>query len=102
MPPERNEEERREIIRRLERRYQEAETKRLHAEQEAAYARVEKSNLESARLRAQGPFPESDMCPECWIMHGKLSPLEAARADDPSRYDRWMCRACPYSVDREF
>lgn len=88
MPPEQNEQERREIIRRLERRYQEAQTKSLKAEAEAAEARRAEAALLDAHRRAQLPFPAGDICPECWLTHGRAlvtvhvqsGPLEPLRS----------------------
>ena len=103
MPPEKNEQERREIIGRLERQYQDAEAKRLKGEQDAAFARVEKSNLSGALRRAQLPFPEGDVCPECWITHGRVNPMRPVPSPEPRLYDRWKCPAddCGHTSDRQ-
>jgi hypothetical protein len=102
MPPERNDEERREIIGRVKYLYEQAQTKRLNAEDEAAQFRQKEASLRDAALRAQAPFPSGDVCPECWIMHGKVASLVSATADDPRRYDRFRCgERCGYVIDRD-
>jgi DNA repair exonuclease SbcCD ATPase subunit len=102
MTPEYNDEYRREIIRGLEQRYEQAKAKHLQAETEAAQAKRECDELEAAHRRAQLPFPPGDTCPVCWVRHGRTSDLRAARHDDPDHYDLMECSApdCGYSEDR--
>jgi hypothetical protein len=102
MPPDQSDEDRREIIGRLQHRYQEAETRRLKAEHDAAIARVDKSNLDGALRRAECVFPDGDPCPECWIMHGKRSEMTPIPHPDPKHYDQWRCRECGHIRDREY
>lgn len=102
MSPKEVEQERREVVGRVQYRYQEAETRRLKAEQEAAIARLDQSNLSAAMKRAQLPFPDGDICPECWIMHGRLSSMRPVPSPEPHLFDRWKCLAdnCGHTSDR--
>lgn len=103
MPAERNEQERREIIRRLEQEDRQLAAKAARADAVIAEARRQRDALHASIRRAKLPFPSGDICPECWIVHGVESPLKAVTADDPSRYDRWKCsrEGCGYFTDRE-
>ena len=102
MTPEEGDEHRREIIRGLEYRYQQAKAKHLQKEAEAVQAQRECAELEAAISRAQLPLPADAECPDCWFTHGRSSKLHAAQHDDPDRYDRMECRAqdCSYSEER--
>lgn len=88
MAPEHDEQERRQIIGRLERQYQQAQAKGLKAEAEGSDARGEEAALLDAHRRAQLPFPPGDICSECWITHRSfLPPVDAScgtRACKPS------------------
>lgn len=96
------EEHRREIIGRLERRDQELEALAREAETEAAQARQERTALRPALERANLPFPQGDVCPECWVMYGDTRPLHSVpHPHDARQFDRWRCRVCNHVEDRE-
>jgi len=102
MTPIENEQERREVIRRIEHRYQEAHAKRLKAEAEVVQARQEEAALLNAQRRAQLPIPPGDICPECWVMHGDEHPLRPVPHPHDARHiDRWLCNVCRHVEDRE-
>jgi hypothetical protein len=102
MPPENKDEQRREIIRRLEYQNQRLEAELLEAETKAAELRQKHTAASGARLRAEGPFPAGEPCPECWITHGRDIQMYCIPADDPKDYDRWKCGECGYFEDRRF
>ena len=99
MTAEQGNENRREIIGRLECRYQQA--KAHQAKADAPQAEHESAQLEAARCRAQEPFPPGDIWQECWIMYGRQSDLYPVAHDDPAPYDRMMCGVCDYFEDRQ-
>lgn len=101
MTPEDRDEQRREIIRRLEYQDRELDAKAGKAEAEAAQARHQRADLKAAILRTQGPLPPSSECPECWFIHGRTSVLVAATHEDPADYDRLECKTCGYFEDIE-
>ena len=94
MASEDKDEKRREIIRQLEYRYQQAQAKHLKAEAEAAEAKDELAKLQAARHRVHLPVPEGDICLNCWINHGRSSSYHAIQHDDPDHFDRMECEGC--------
>lgn len=102
MMPKEEEQHRREIIERLERRDQELEGQAREAEAEATRARQERAALKSALGRANLPFPPGDVCPECWVMHGEERPLHSVpHPHNPRHFDRWRCHVCGHVEDRK-
>lgn len=87
-PPEYDEQERREVIGRLEQRYQEAETRRLKGAQDAAIARVDKLNITAQLLRAQTPPDDPNLCLACWAEFADHIPL----TPQPSGYGQDILR----------
>lgn len=102
MIPERGEQERREIIRRLEGEYQDAEAKLRKASDDHSTARADKRNAEARLFRAQSPPEGSNFCLMCWVNHQRLSYLRHVSNPEPRLTDRWMCEAadCGYTEDQ--
>lgn len=100
MSPRKNEQELREIVRRLEQEDLQADSDLAEANARVAEAKTRKKNIQAKRRRAERPFPSDEICPHCWVDHGKISPLHAIPHEDPKHYDRWRCRACGYDDDR--
>jgi hypothetical protein len=102
MPPERAEQERHEIMRRLELEYQEAEAKLRKASHDHSIARVDKHNAEARLFRAQSPPEGSNYCLMCWVNHQRLSRLRPVPSAGPRLSDRWTCASadCGYTEDR--
>jgi hypothetical protein len=100
MPPEKTDEERRQIIGRLEHQYSRFEAEKAKADAEAAALVDKLAATKDALGRAKLPFPPGNVCPECWVMHGEKRPLHAVPHPDPSRYDRWRCPSCEHVEDR--
>lgn len=90
MAPIRDEDERREVIRRLEQEY-------LRAKREHAETQPEHAEAEAALSRLQLPLPPGDVCPECWITHGHTRPLRAVLENGAPQYRRMRCDHCEYS-----
>jgi DNA repair exonuclease SbcCD ATPase subunit len=101
MTSEQGDEYRREIVRRLEQEKQNRDAKRAELEQAKAKLEAEDRASAGAMLRAQAPSLLSDICPSCWIKHGRKSKLHAVQHEDPDHYDRMQCRSCDYFEDRE-
>jgi len=102
MPPELGEQERHEIIRRLEREYQEAQAKLCKASQDHSTARVNKRNAEARLFRAQSPPEGDNFCLLCWVNNQQLSYLRPVPSLEPRLVDQWRCEAngCGHTVDR--
>ena len=98
-----SDDQRRKIIRRVAQLYEDAQAKHRNALEEAAEAERECAELATARLRAQAPFPQSGICPECWFFHGRKSDLKAESHPDSEHYDRLKCEHpdCGYIEDSE-
>ncbi len=73
----------------------------LEAEQVVAKHREEQATAREAIPRARLPLPEPDICPRCWILHGRRTPLIAVPHPDPSKFDRMKCRSCEYIENRD-
>ncbi len=101
MAPKENEQERREVIRRVQYRDQELQRQAAQAQAELDHAKAERDKIKDALSRAESPFPAGDICPECWIMHGEARELRAVPHPDSKHFDRWICRACGHTRDRE-
>jgi hypothetical protein len=97
-----SEQERREMIGRLERENQQAEAKLLKARRDHSAARVDKHNAEARLLRAQSPPDSSNFCLPCWVNHQRLSRLRPIASSEPRLVDQWKCEAddCGHVEDR--
>ena len=100
MTPEGPNQHRREIIGRLEYQYKQAQTKHSDAEANAAKAKGQMMEIEAALLRAERFPNRPDVCPECWIIHGRESDLYAVPHEDPAHFDRMQCGTCGYFENR--
>ena len=102
MIPERGEQERRDVMRRLEFEYEQAQEKLRKASHDHSMARLDKRNAEARLLRAQSPPDGSDFCLMCWVNHQRLSYLRHVSNPEPRLTDRWMCEAadCGYTEDQ--
>ena len=102
MIPERGEQERREIIRRLEGEYQDAEAKLRKASHDYSAARADKHNAEARLLRAASPPEGNDFCLLCWVNQQRLSYLRPFPSPEPRLVDQWKCEAvdCGHIEDR--
>jgi hypothetical protein len=102
MPPESGEQERHQIICRLEREYQDAEARLRKASQDHSIARAEKHNAEARLLRAQSPPEASNFCLMCWVNHQQLSYLRPVPSAEPRLVDQWRCELhdCGHTEDR--
>jgi hypothetical protein len=102
MLSEQGEQERREIIGRLEREYQQAEAKLLKASRDHSTARADRHNAEARLFRAQSPPESNNFCLLCWVNHQRLSRLKPAPSPEPHLADRWKCEAddCTHTEDR--
>lgn len=76
MSPVKDEETRRQIVRRLEK-------EKLELDAEARSKNARTRELEEKLLRAQGPLPPADVCPRCWIEHGTHSRLAGQLQKQP-------------------
>lgn len=99
MPPERNEQERRKLIRELEEQNQ-----RLQAELqdfEANISKRQRRNEDQIR-RLEADFPPGDICGQCWIAEGARIPMVniPEQPVQPMR-DRFMCPRCLREEIRE-
>jgi len=83
----------------LEYRYKQAKANQLESKVDL---RHDFTDMEAQIGRAKMPPSSPNVCPECWIMRHREVLLEPVASDDPSRFDRWICRAkdCGYSEDR--
>jgi len=82
-----DDQERQELVRRLEQ-----EVVRLHAkthslETERQRVHFELADLHRAQGRASGPLPAGDVCPACWINRGEQVQMSSLREQS--------MRACP-------
>src|SRR5216683_7603286 len=99
MTPKDHDQERREIVRRLEQ-----EEVRLHAkthclETEKQRLHFELADLHRAQGRAAGPLPAGDLCPACWINHGEE--VQLSNLPDQSTRDMFVCLKCGREEVRE-
>ncbi len=65
-----------------------------------AQVQAQKRAVIEKLLRVERGLPAPNACPDCWIEDGKTSYFEATAADDPSEFDRWICRSCGLYFDR--
>jgi hypothetical protein len=93
MIPERGEQERLEVMRRLEFEYQQAQEKLRKASHDHSMARLDKRNAEARLLRAQSPPDGSNFCLMCWVNHQRLSYLRQAPSPEPRLTECWTCEA---------
>jgi hypothetical protein len=102
MPLERGEQERRELIRRLELEHQAAESRLREASHAHSMARADRHNAEARLFRAQSPPDGRDFCLLCWVNHQRLSYLRVVPSPEARLTDRWMCEApdCNYTEDQ--
>lgn len=100
MSPVKNEQERREEIRRLEQEDLRADARLAEINAELQQIQADKVQRQAKRLRAERPFPPGEICPNCWVNHGEKSLLRAAQHDDPDHYDLLRCSACEYEIER--
>jgi hypothetical protein len=102
MLPEPGEQERGEIIRRLEREYQKAEAKLRKASHDHSMARADKHSAEARLFRAQSPPDANNFCLLCWVTHQRLSYLRPVPSPEPRLVDQWRCQAddCGHIEDR--
>ena len=95
MPPEANEQERREIVRQLEQ-----EQRRLNAEAEHLSAQVaqvtqRQLSIMAALLRACESPSSNDICLSCWIIHGDQNRMKIVPARPPRAMShRFVCPRC--------
>ena len=95
MASEKDKQEYREILRRLEEEDRQAKAKALRLRAEIADLEAQNHARGEALIRAKLPFPEGDVCPECWITRHIRSPMKNV----PSRpilpmQDRFVCGEC--------
>jgi hypothetical protein len=69
------------------------------AEKFEAEAKAIKAKIHIEQARVKKGLPESDACPDCWVLHGETNIIIARRADDPSRFDRWASPKCGWYFD---
>jgi hypothetical protein len=102
MLPQEGDQERCEIIRRLELELQEAEARLLKASQDHSLARAEKRSAEARLLRAQSPPEANNFCLLCWVNHQRLRYLRPVPSPQPRLVDQWKCESddCGHIEDR--
>ena len=102
MPAERGEQERRELIRRLELEYQQAEARLRQASHDHSMARADRREAEARLFRAKSPPDGRNFCLLCWVNHQRLSYLRLVAEPEPRLTDRWMCESadCGYTEDQ--
>jgi hypothetical protein len=100
--PEQREQERFELVLRLERELQKAEAKLRKASEDHSTARLDKRNAEARLFRAQSPPDASNFCLMCWVNHQRLNRLRLVPRPEPRLSDRWTCEAvdCSHTEDR--
>src|SRR5450432_441172 len=76
VPPEHNEQSRREIIWRLEQEDFRLRTQAAPTKADADKLEQRLMEVDSALRRAQLHFPPGDLCPECWITQGVKSSMK--------------------------
>ena len=81
---------RRTVIGQLEDRQRELERKIAEAE-------ADKAQIKQQLARAQAPAPPSDLCPACFVNHGRTSPLTPADGGGHG-FDNFRCSACGYET----
>jgi hypothetical protein len=94
MPSEDNEEDRRQIIRRLEHRYKESQAQKAQLGRDKLGIEHKTAEIEAALLRAQNPPPGDKICLICWVDNGLIVDREPIRHPVSIHYDRWICRNC--------
>ena len=98
MASEENEEDRRQIIGRLEYRYKELKAERQQAEADIDQQAAE---IEKELSRAKNPPAGAQVCIRCWVGSGIVVQRESIpHPDEPGRYDRWRCPTCDHFQDR--
>ena len=95
MPPEQNEQSRREIIRGLEQRDLQLKTRAAEIEKERLALETEAEALQRALLRAYHQPLSNEICLACWIEHGDEVVMRNVPAQ-PVRpmEDRFVCSRC--------
>jgi len=74
------------------------ERENSEAEQAIAENREKQQRAKEAIARCMVEPPAPDSCPECWYMHGKVSPLKTTDSDDEG-VDVFRCSVC-WFLDR--
>ena len=74
MPPEKSEQERREMVRQLKQQYAQAQAEQARSE---AQTDERLAYLEQGLLRAELPLPDPNACPNCWVPKMPASSLRA-------------------------
>ncbi|MDE3181006.1 MAG: hypothetical protein KGM47_15270 [Acidobacteriota bacterium] len=98
---EKSESYRLQMLRRLQNRYSQGDPPEvLEAEETIAKFREQKARDREAIKRLSAPLPEPNLCPECWFIHGRTSPLRAVPHPEPKKFDRFVCDQCNYVDDR--
>ena len=100
MPPEQNDEERRELIRELEEKKRRLQVEKLNHDRQSAEAERTLTALNQALLQANMPLPSADACSRCWVFSGKHVHMRAVPHPDPRHFDRLKCPDCQRIEDR--
>jgi hypothetical protein len=90
------------MLRRLQNRYSKGDPPEVLEAKKviAKFSEQEKRDRE-AIARLGSPLPEPDLCPTCFYIHGRCTPLIAAHSPSPDNFDRMKCSVCDYAEDRE-
>ena len=85
---------------RLEAQEQELD-RQIHAAQEkVAEAQARKRAIVDKLIRLERGLPSSETCLNCYLEEGEDRRMEPVAAEDPTRFDRWLCSACGEHIDR--
>ena len=101
MPPEANEQERREIIRQLEQEQRRLSAEAEHLNAQIAQVTQRQLSIMAALLRAWEPPLSNDVCLSCWIIHGEQNKMKAIPGRPVAKRHRFVCPRCEREELRE-
>lgn len=84
---------------RLEQLKHELEREESELDQIAKDAQFKKKAVIEKLLRIERAPATANMCLDCWVDDGAIRIREPIPADDPTRFDRWLCRSCGCYLD---
>ena len=89
----------REIARRLLHHRQHFKREEQKAQKLEAEALALRARILAEKARADQGLPDTEACPDCWVLHGKkitMVPKVSAKHD---KFDRWGCPSCGWHFD---
>jgi len=84
----------------LEEQEREFDRQARDAQAKMAEAQARKRAIIDKLMRLERGVPSPETCLNCYLEEGVDRRMKPVAADDPTRFDRWLCSACGEHIDR--